>query len=217
MSATNTNTTTARVAALNFAAFVPAKQLREAFNATAQHNVLQGRVCPKCAEFLGAALKVELSTKTAEFIKSVNQLMAQAAPKLDPMTKLCEALRFAHEWATLLRECSKSKSLPPMVALPDWASEAAVNARAEAKAAKAAATKAAKKAEEISEAVQANAEAEALATVAASAAAEAKAEAKADSALAAAVALIVANASALTEEQRGMLTAALAATEPAML
>src|SRR5574344_1445373 len=181
MSAT---TTTARVAALNFAAFVPAKQLREAFNATAQHNVLQGRVCPKCAEFLGAALKVELSTKTAEFIKTVNQLMARAAPKRDPMTKRCEALRFAHEWASLLRECSKSKALPAMVALPEWASEAAVNARAEAKAAKAAATKAAKKAEEISEAVQANAEAEALASVAAEAAEATKAEAKADTVLA---------------------------------
>src|SRR5574344_70446 len=171
--------TTARVAALNFAAFVPAKQLREAFNATAQHNVLQGRVSPKCAEFLGAALKVELPTKTAEFIKTVNQLMAHAAPKLDPMAKLCEALRFAHEWASLLRECSKSKSLPEVVALPEWAGETAVNSRAEAKAAKAAATKAAKRAEEIAEAA---AEAAEAAVEAAEAAAEAAVEAAVEAA-----------------------------------
>lgn len=203
--ATNTNT---RIAALNFAQFVPAKELRSAFNATAQHNVLQGRVCPKCAEFLGAALGIELPTKTAEFLKTVNMALAQQGPKLEPQKKLCEALRFAHEWATLLRECSKAKTLPIVAACPDWASEAAVNSRAEAKAAKAAATKAAK-----AEAATAVAVAEALATEAA----EAAAESKQDSKLAAAVSLIVAHAGELTEEQRGMLAAALAATEPAIM
>ena len=34
--------------------------------------------------------------------------LAQQGPKLEPQKKLCEALRFAHEWATLLRECSKA-------------------------------------------------------------------------------------------------------------
>ena len=134
---TTTNTTT-RIQALNFAAFVAAKELRGAFNATAQHNVLQGRVCPKCAEFLGAALGIELPTKTAEFLKTVNMALAQQGPKLEPQKKLCEALRFAHEWATLLRECSKAKTLPTVAACPEWASEAAVNSRAEAKATKAA-------------------------------------------------------------------------------
>ena len=66
-----TTTTASRIESLNFAQFVPAKELRGAFNATAQHNVLQGRVCPKCAEFLGAALGIELPTKTADFIKSI--------------------------------------------------------------------------------------------------------------------------------------------------
>ena len=205
MTTINTN---ARIEALNFAAFVPAKELRGAFNATAQHNVLQGRVCPKCAEFLGAALGVELPTKTADFIKSVNLALSQQGPKLEPQKKLCEALRFAHEWATLLRECSKAKTLPTVAACPEWASEAAVNSRAEAKAAKAAATKAAK-----AEAVTASAVAEALATEAA----EAAAESKQDSKLAAAVALIVSRAAELTEEQRGMLAAALATTEPALM
>ena len=203
-----TITTTTRIENLNFAQFVPAKELRGAFNATAQHNVLQGRVCPKCAEFLGAALGVELPTKTAEFIKSVNLALSQQGPKLEPQKKLCEALRFAHEWATLLRECSKSKSLPTIAACPEWASEAAVNGRAEAKAAKAAATKAAK-----AEAVTASAVAEALATEAA----EAAAESKQDQKLAAAVALIVSRAAELTEEQRAMLAAALATTEPALV
>ena len=199
-----TNNTTIRVEALNFAAFVPAKELRGAFNATAQHNVLQGRVCPKCAEFLGAALGIELPTKTAEFLKTVNMALAQQGPKLEPQKKLCEALRFAHEWATLLRECSKAKTLPVIAACPEWASEAAVNSRAEAKAAKAAATKAAK-----AEAVTASAVAEALATEAA----EAAAESKQDSKLAAAVALVISRAAELTEEQRSMLAAALATTE----
>ena len=203
-----TNNTTTRIENLNFAQFVPAKELRGAFNATAQHNVLQGRVCPKCAEFLGAALGVELPTKTAEFIKSVNLALSQQGPKLEPQKKLCEALRFAHEWATLLRECSKAKTLPIVAACPEWASEAAVNGRAEAKAAKAAATKAAK-----AEAVTASAVAEALATEAA----EAAAEIKQDQKLAAAVALIVSRAAELTEEQRNMLAAALATTEPALM
>ena len=200
---TNTNTN-ARIEALNFAAFVPAKELRGAFNATAQHNVLQGRVCPKCAEFLGAVLGIELLTKTADFIKTVNMALAQQGPKLEPQKKLCEALRFAHEWATLLRECSKAKTLPTIAACPEWASEAAVESRAEAKAAKAAATKAAK-----AEAVTASAVAEALATEAS----EAATESKQDSKLAAAVALVVARAAELTEEQRGLLAAALASAE----
>ena len=200
--------TNARIEALNFAAFVPAKELRGAFNATAQHNVLQGRVCPKCAEFLGTALGVELPTKTADFIKAVNMALAQQGPKLEPQKKLCEALRFAHEWATLLRECSKSKSLPTVADCPEWASEAAVNGRAEAKAAKAAATKAAK-----AEAVTASAVAEALATEAA----EAAAESKQDQKLAAAVALIVSRAADLSEEQRALLAAALATVEPALM
>ena len=199
-------TTTSRIQALNFAAFVPAKELRGAFNSTAQHNVLQGRVCPKCAEFLGAALGIELPTKTADFIKTVNMALAQQGPKLEPQKKLCEALRFAHEWATLLRECSKAKALPTIAACPDWASEAAVESRAEAKAAKAAATKAAK-----AEAVTASAVAEALATEAAEAATESKQDAK----LAAAVSLVISRAAELTEEQRAMLAAALATTEPA--
>ena len=201
--ATN-NATNARIKALNFAAFVPAKELRGAFNATAQHNVLQGRVCPKCAEFLGAALGIELPTKTAEFLKTVNMALAQQGPKLEPQKKLCEALRFAHEWATLLRECSKAKTLPTIAACPEWASEAAVESRAEAKAAKAAATKAAK-----AEAVTASAVAEALA----SEAAEAAEESKQDSKLAAAVALVISRAAELTEEQRGLLAAALASVE----
>ncbi len=203
-----TATTTTRIQALNFAAFVPAKELRGAFNATAQHNVLQGRVCPKCAEFLGAALGLELPTKTADFIKTINTALTQQGPKLEPQKKLCEALRFAHEWATLLRECSKAKALPSVVSCPEWASEAAVNGRAEAKAAKAAATKAAK-----AEAVTASAVAEALATEAAEAATESKQDLK----LAQAVALIVARAAELTEEQRGMLMAALATTEAALM
>ena len=197
---TNTNTN-ARIEALNFAQFVPAKELRGAFNATAQHNVLQGRVCPKCAEFLGAALGLELPTKTAEFLKTVNMALAQQGPKLEPQKKLCEALRFAHEWATLLRECSKAKTLPIVAACPEWVSEAAVNSRAEAKAAKATATKAAK-----AEAVTASAVAEALASEAVEAATESKQDAK----LAAAVALIVSRAADLTAEQRSMLMAALA-------
>ena len=197
---TNTNTN-ARIEALNFAAFVPAKELRGAFNATAQHNVLQGRVCPKCAEFLGVALGIELPTKTAEFLKTVNMALAQQGPKLEPQKKLCEALRFAHEWATLLRECSKAKTLPVVAACPEWASEAAVNSRAEAKAAKAAATKAAK-----AEAVTASAVAEALASEAAEAATESKQDAK----LAAAVALVISRIAELSEEQRGMLMAVLA-------
>ena len=198
---TTTNNTNARIEALNFAAFVPAKELRGAFNATAQHNVLQGRVCPKCAEFLGAALGIELPTKTADFLKTVNMALAQQGPKLEPQKKLCEALRFAHEWATLLRECSKAKTLPVVAACPEWASEAAVNGRAEAKATKAAATKAAK-----AEAVTASAVAEALASEAAEAAAESKQDAK----LADAVALVVSRASELTEEQRAMLAHVLA-------
>ena len=202
---TNTTTTT-RIEALNFAAFVPTKELRGAFNATAQHNVLQGRVCPKCAEFLGAALGIELPTKTAEFLKTVNMALAQQGPKLEPQKKLCEALRFAHEWATLLRECSKAKTLPVIAACPEWASEAAVNSRTEAKAAKAAATKAAK-----AEAVTASAIAEALASEAAEAATESKQDAK----LAAAVALVISRAAELTEEQRAMLAAALATMEAA--
>ena len=201
MTTTNTD---ARIQALNFAAFVPAKELRGAFNATAQHNVLQGRVCPKCAEFLGAALGIELPTKTAEFLKTVNMALAQQGPKLEPQKKLCEALRFAHEWATLLRECSKAKTLPTIAACPEWASEAAVESRAEAKAAKAAATKAAK-----AEAVTASAVAEALA----SEAAELTEESKQDSKLAAAVALVISRAAELTEEQRGLLAAALASVE----
>ena len=196
---TNTNTN-ARIEALNFAAFVPAKELRGAFNATAQHNVLQGRVCPKCAEFLGAALGIELPTKTAEFLKTVNMALAQQGPKLEPQKKLCEALRFAHEWATLLRECSKAKALPVVAACPEWASEAAVESRAEAKAAKAAATKAAK-----AEAVTASAVAEALASEAAEAATESKQDAK----LAAAVSLVISRIAELSEEQRSMLLAAL--------
>ena len=200
---TTTTTTNARIEALNFAAFVPAKELRGAFNATAQHNVLQGRVCPKCAEFLGATLGIELPTKTADFIKTVNMALAQQAPKLEPQKKLCEALRFAHEWASLLRECSKAKALPTIAAFPEWVSEAAVEGRAEAKAAKAAATKAAK-----AEAVTASAVAEALATKAAT-------ESKQDSKLAAAVALVISRAAELTEDQRAMLAAALATTEPA--
>ena len=203
---TTTTTTTTRIEALNFAQFVPAKELRGAFNATAQHNVLQGRVCPKCAEFLGAALGVELPTKTADFIKTINTALTQQGPKLEPQKKLCEALRFAHEWATLLRECSKAKALPSLVSCPEWASEAAVEGRAEAKAAKAAATKAAK-----AEAVTASAVAEALATEAA----EAAAESKQDSKLAAAVSLVVNRIAELSEEQRGMLMAALATTEAA--
>ena len=198
---TTTNNTNARIEALNFAAFVPAKELRGAFNATAQHNVLQGRVCPKCAEFLGAALGIELPSKTADFLKTVNMALAQQGPKLEPQKKLCEALRFAHEWATLLRECSKAKTLPVVAACPEWASEAAVNGRAEAKATKAAATKAAK-----AEAVTASAVAEALASEAAEAAAESKQDAK----LADAVALVVSRASELTEEQRAMLAHVLA-------
>ena len=204
---TTTNTAT-RIAALNFAQFVPAKELRGAFNATAQHNVLQGRVCPKCAEFLGAALGVELPTKTAEFLKTVNMALAQQGPKLEPQKKLCEALRFAHEWAVLLRECSKSKALPTVAACPDWEREAAVNSRTEAKAAKAAATKAAK-----TEAATAVAVAEALATEAA----EAAAESKQDSKLAAAVSLIVARAGELTDDQRAALALALTSTEPAIM
>ena len=203
MTTTNTD---ARIQALNFAAFVPAKELRGAFNATAQHNVLQGRVCPKCAEFLGAVLGIELPSKTADFIKTVNLALAQQGPKLEPQKKLCEALRFSHEWATLLRECSKAKTLPTIAACPEWASEAAVNSRAEAKAAKAAATKAAK-----AEAVTASAVAEALA----SEAAEAAEESKQDSKLAAAVALVISRAAELSEEQRAMLAAAIATTEDA--
>ena len=206
---TTTTTTNARIEALNFAAFVPAKELRGAFNATAQHNVLQGRVCPKCAEFLGAALGIELPTKTTDFIKTVNMALAQQGPKLEPQKKLCEALRFAHEWATLLRECSKAKTLPTIAACPEWVSEAAVESRAEAKAAKAAATKAAK-----AEAVTASAVAEALASEAAEAA-EAAEESKQDSKLAAAVSLVISHIAELSEEQRVMLAAALATTEPA--
>lgn len=207
MTTTNaTNATNTRIEALNFAQFVPAKELRGAFNATAQHNVLQGRVCPKCAEFLGAALGIELPTKTADFIKTVNMALAQQGPKLEPQKKLCEALRFAHEWATLLRECSKAKTLPTIVASPEWVSEAAVSSRAEAKAAKAAATKAAK-----AEAVTASAVAEALA----SEAAEAAEESKQDSKLAAAVALVISRAAELSEEQRAMLAAAIATSEDA--
>ena len=119
---------------------------------------------------------------------------------------MCEALRFAHEWASLLRECSKAKTLPAVAAYPEWASEAAVNNRAEAKAAKAAATKAAK-----AEAVTASAVAEALASEAAEAATESKQDLK----LAQAVALVISRAGELTEEQRGMLMAALATTEDA--
>ena len=201
-----TNTTNTRIEALNFAQFVPAKELRGAFNATAQHNVLQGRVCPKCAEFLGAALGIELPTKTADFIKTINSALIQQGPKLEPQKKLCEALRFAHEWASLLRECSKSKTLPTVAACPEWASEAAVESRAEAKATKAAATKAAK-----AKAVTASAVAEALA----SEAAEAAEESKQDSNLAAAVALVISRAAELSEEQRVMLAAAIATTEDA--
>ena len=206
MTTTNaTNATNTRIEALNFAQFVPAKELRGAFNATAQHNVLQGRVCPKCAEFLGAALGIELPTKTADFIKTVNMALAQQGPKLEPQKKLCEALRFAHEWASALRECSKAKTLPTIVASPEWVSEAAVNSRAEAKAAKAAATKAAK-----AEAVTASAVAEALAE-----AAEAAEESKQDSKLAAAVDLVISRAAELSEEQRAMLAAAIATSEDA--
>ena len=153
------------------------------------------RVFPPMATDFAEQLGVEFPLKTRDFVKVVGHLL-QASEK--PLKGIISKRK--SEILSVLAEVVGVLTDTAPVSLPVWALpkpkavKTSVEAEAEAEAAGALA-----KANTL-------AEAEANAT---------KAEAAQDLKLAQAVALIVGRAAELSEEQRGMLAAALATTEPA--
>ena len=200
MADTNTNTVTVTLAAR--AAGLLSKSAGLAIVEKALDQAIAARrVFPPLAADFGEQIGYELPLKTKDFVRVVAHLLAASEKPIKGVVSKRKS-----EILGVLAELVGALTDTAPIALPAWAVPKERAKKPEAEAV------------DVSGALdRANAEAEALASVAAEAAAEAKAEAKADSTLAAAVALIVARAGDLSEEQREMLRAALALSEPAPL
>ena len=153
------------------------------------------RVHPAMAEDFAAQLGLDLPLKTRDFVRVVGNLL-QSTDK--PIKGVISKKKFdiLQVLAELVGALTDTAPVPP----PAWAVPKVRATKAEA-ASEAASAGALDKANTL-------AEAEAVA---------AKAEAAQDLKLAQAVALIVSRAADLSEEQRGLLSAALATTEPALM
>ena len=156
------------------------------------------RVHPAMAEDFGAQLGHDLPLKTRDFVRVVGHLLQSTDKPLKGVISKRKS-----DILGILSELVGTLTDTAPVALPEWA---VPKERA----------KKAEKTEAETEASAVGALDKANVLAAAEAAAE-KAEKAADLRLSAAVALIVSRAGELTEEQRGMLAAALATVEPALL
>ena len=191
---TNTNTTITLAAR---AAGLLSKATAYAVAEKAMEQALAAkRVYPALAADFGEQLGYEFPLKTRDFIRVVSHLLAASEKPIKGVIskKKSEILAVLAELVAALTDTQAIK-------LPKWAVPKVREKEAE---------------EPSTEGTLERANAEAVANEAAEAlAASAMTEAKANTALAKAVALVVANASALTEEQREALMLALASTEPA--
>ena len=154
------------------------------------------RVFPPLAADYGEQLGIELPLKTRDFTRVVGHLLSATEKPIKGIISKKKS-----DIIGILAELVGTLTDTPAVALPAWA---VPKER----------TKKAEKSEAENEAASVGALDKANTLAAAEAAAE-KAEKAADLRLSAAVALIVSRAGELTEEQRNMLAAALATTEPA--
>ena len=150
------------------------------------------RVHPAMAEDFGAQLGHELPLKSKDFTRVVGHLLSATEKPLKGVIS-----KKKHEILTVLSEIVGALTDTPPVALPTWAlpKVKAKATEAEAEASEAEAAKGALDKANILAEAEANAE---------------KAEAAQEMKLAAAIALIVANAAALTENQRAILASVLA-------
>jgi hypothetical protein len=149
------------------------------------------RVYPALAEDFGAQLGVELPLKTKDFTRVVGHLLAASEKPLKGVISKRKS-----EILAVLADLVAALTDTPAIVLPSWALPK---------------ERAAKKAEEpaiVGALDRANAQAEAN-EAAEALAASALSEAKTDNTLAKAVAVVVANASALTPDQRQALLLAL--------
>ena len=197
MATTTTNTTTiaARAAGLlskSSALAVVEKAISQAIAAK--------RVFPPMAADFGEQLGHDLPLKTKDFTRVVGHLLSATEKPLKGVIS-----KRKHELLAVLAELVGALTDTAPMTLPAWALPKPKAQKAEAEAAEAEAAEAAKGALD-----KANVLAEAEANAA-------KAESAQDLKLAQAIALIVSRAAELTEEQRTMLAAALATTEPAIM
>ena len=196
---TTTTTTTTNTTLASRAASLLSKTTAYAVAEKAMAQALAAkRVHPAMAEDFGAQIGHELPLKTKDFVRVVGHLLQSTEKPLKGVISKRKS-----DILAVLADLVGALTDTTPVNLPAWALPKikAKATEAEAEAAKGALDKA-----------NVLAEAEANA-----AKAEASAEASADKKLADAVALIVARVAELTEEQRSMLAATLAATEPALM
>ena len=199
MANTTTTTTTASLAARAAGLLTKTTAYAVAEKAMAQALAAR-RVYPALAADYGEQIGVELPLKTRDFVAVVSRLLAVSEKPLKGVISKKKS-----DILAVLAEVVGALTDTAPISLPAWAIPKERTKKAEAEAV------------DTTGALD-RANAQAMANEAAEAmASAAMAEAKADTALAKAVALIVAHAGELTEEQRAMLTAALASTEPAML
>lgn len=158
------------------------------------------RVYPALVADYGEQIGLELPLKTRDFVAVVSRLLAVSEKPIKGAISKRKS-----EILAVLAEIVGALTDTPAISLPAWAipKERAKKAEAEAVDVSGALDRANAQAE-------ANEAAEALA-------ASALSEAKSDNALAKAVAVVVANAAALTPDQREALALALATTEPALM
>ena len=195
---TNTNTNTNTLASRAAGLLSKASALAVVEKALAQ-AIAARRVFPPLAADFGEQIGYELPLKTKDFVRVVGHLLSASEKPLKGIIskKKSDILGVLAELVGALTDTDP-------VALPAWAVPKERTKKAEAEADVTGTL------ERANGEAAANEAAEALAM-------QAAAEAKDGAVLAKAVATIVANASALSEEQREALALALASTEPALM
>ena len=197
MTNTNTNTNTASLASRAAGLLSKASALAVVEKALSQ-AIAARRVHPTMAEDFGAQIGHDLPLKTKDFVRVVAHLLAASEKPIKGTISKKKS-----DILAVLAEIVGALTDTAPISLPAWALPKVREKKAEEPAIAGTLQRANAEAE-------ANAQAEALASAA-------MVESKDGAALAKAVALVVANAAALTEEQREALTLALAATEPALM
>jgi hypothetical protein len=202
MSATTTTTTTTNTALAARAAALLTKATAYAVAEKAMAQAIAAkRVHPAMAQDFGAQLGAELPLKTRDFVRVVSNLLAASEKPIKGVVS-----KRRSEILVVLADLVGALTESTPIALPLWAF-----ARGRAQTAEAEELREAAKLASAEGALnRANAEANAQAEAKAAAAA-ALAEAKGDTALAEACAMVVANAAALTPDQRQALLLALGA------
>ena len=195
--ATTTTTTTTTTLAARAAGLLSKTATLGVVEKALDQAIAAKRVYPALAADFGEQLGHELPLKTRDFVRVVGHLLASTEKPIKGVIskKKSEILGILAELVGALTDTTP-------ISLPTWALPKP----------KAVKTAEATEAEASAEAAGALAKANTLAEAEANAA---KAEIAQDLKLAQAIALIVSRAAELTEEQRGMLMAALATTEDA--